>query len=44
MCFSYYVLNNKESYSFGITNATASISDIAYACGCDRYKIIRRTV
>jgi hypothetical protein len=38
------VINTKESYSFGVTNATACISDIAFSCGCDKYKIIRRTV
>lgn len=38
------VIDSDRNYSFGITNATASISDIAYACGCDRYKIIRQTV
>lgn len=34
------VIDSDRNYSFGITNATASISDIAYACGCDRYKIL----
>lgn len=38
------VTNSHGKYSFGITNATASISDIAFTCGCDMYKIIRRTI
>lgn len=38
------VINSDENYCFGITNATASISDIAFACGCDKYKIIRSNV
>lgn len=34
-------IDSEGSYSFGITNATAAISDIAFACGYDGYKIIR---
>lgn len=36
------IINSNGSYSFGITNATACISDIAFSCGYDGYKIIRR--
>jgi hypothetical protein len=35
------IIDSDGKYSFGITNATASISDIAFACGYDEYKIIR---
>lgn len=32
------IINSNGSDSFGITNATASISDIAFTCGCEMYK------
>lgn len=38
------VINSKASYSFGITNATACLWDIAFVCGYDGCKIIRQTV
>lgn len=38
------IINSNGSDSFGITNATSSISDIAFTCGCDMYKIIRWTI
>lgn len=38
------VINSKASYSFGITNATACMWDIAFVCGYNGCKIIRQTV
>lgn len=38
------VINSQASYSFGITNATACLWDIAFVCGYDGCKIIRQTV
>lgn len=35
------IINESESYSHGITNATGSIHDIGFYCGINHFKIIR---